>query len=297
MAAAWADHEVSNDEINSLKDLLFRLPELTGREWASLEMYIESPVGAAERARLVEQLTSQLQTSEDKQLAISALEELVSADGVVTDEERAVVEAIEAEINSVGTGLFGQLGRLVTPSVSRREEALQNAPNREDHFEDYIKNKVYYGLQLRLANSEGDSPPELSIPESDLRLLSLAGGLMARVAGVDLKVTDEEFDAMAKALRQVWSLDTEAAAFVTEVAVSEIGPDMDYFRLTREFFESTEETQRTKFLEILFRVADADGGVSNKETEEIRSISNALRLTHKQFIDSKLTIPKDRRAN
>lgn len=29
IAAAWADGSVNNDEINSLKDLLFQLPEMT----------------------------------------------------------------------------------------------------------------------------------------------------------------------------------------------------------------------------------------------------------------------------
>jgi uncharacterized membrane protein YebE (DUF533 family) len=41
IAAAWADGEVAHDEMNCLKDLLFRLPGLTGREWAMLEMYTE----------------------------------------------------------------------------------------------------------------------------------------------------------------------------------------------------------------------------------------------------------------
>jgi len=48
IAAAWADGEMTLEEINSLKELLFRLPraggvQITGREWAMLEMYIESP--------------------------------------------------------------------------------------------------------------------------------------------------------------------------------------------------------------------------------------------------------------
>ena len=35
ISTAWADGEVSHEEINSLKDLLFRLPNITGREWAN----------------------------------------------------------------------------------------------------------------------------------------------------------------------------------------------------------------------------------------------------------------------
>ncbi len=290
MAAAWADHEVSNEEINSLKDLLFRLPELTGREWATLEMYIESPVGDAERERLVDQLKGQLRSSKDKALAKQALEDLVGADGVVTDEERAVIDAIGAEIDAASIGLFG---RLVSGSVSRREESLRDAPNREEHFEDYIKNKVYYGVQLR----KKDQDVSLDIPDTELRLLSLAGGLMARVAHVDLEVTDDEIAAMIKALESGWDLNSDQAAFVVEVAVSEIGPDMDYYRLTREFFENTDQDQRVGFLKVLFAVGDADGRVTNEEIEEIRTIANALRLPHKDFIDAKLTIPKDRRSS
>ncbi|MFQ5921645.1 MAG: TerB family tellurite resistance protein [Anaerolineales bacterium] len=296
MAAAWADHEVSNEEINNLKDLLFRLPELTGREWAMLEMYIESPVGDAERERLVDQLKGQLQSAADKALAKQALEELASADGVVTDEERAVVDSIKTEIDSVSVGVFGQVGRLVSGSVSRREQALREAPNREDHFEDYIKNKVYFGVQLRMEGDDGKAV-SLDIPDAELRLLSLAGGLMARVAHVDLEIADDEIAAMVKALEEGWKLRSDQAAFVVEVAVSEIGPDMDYYRLTREFFESTSEEQRAEFLKVLFAVGDADGRVSNEEIEEIRTIANALRLPHKYFIDAKLTIPKERRAS
>jgi len=293
VAAAWADHRVTLDEINSLKDLLFRLPELTGREWAALEMYIDSPVGEPERDRLVQQLKQQLRSDSDKRLALRALDELVRAEGDAKPEELEVVQAIQREIEGVDTGLFGQLGRLVTGSLVRRQASLESAPNREERFEDFIKNKVYYGLERRMAKQDN----KIDLPERDLRLLCLAGGLMARVAHVDLKVTDEELQAMVSALRSAWDVTSDQAQFVAEVAVSEVGPDMDYYRLTRQFFEATDETQRGEFLEVLFAVADADGTVSHDEIEEIRAISNSLRLTHKRFIEAKLTIPRERRAS
>jgi hypothetical protein len=82
VAAAWADGEVAHDEVNSLKDLLFHLPELNARQWAELEIYLESPVDAAERTRLVEELRGEIRSVADKQLAISALHDLVEVDGV-----------------------------------------------------------------------------------------------------------------------------------------------------------------------------------------------------------------------
>ena len=155
IAAAWADGEMTLEEINSLKELLFRLPraggvQITGREWARLEMYIESPVGAAERARLVELLQAALRTPKDRALALSALEDLIQANGVVTDEEQAVVEEIKAAIEAVDLGMIGQLGRLIRGTAQRRSQAVADAPNREEYFEDFIKNKVYYAVQQRL---------------------------------------------------------------------------------------------------------------------------------------------------
>ncbi|MEE8568937.1 MAG: TerB family tellurite resistance protein [Anaerolineales bacterium] len=293
IAAAWADGEVAHEEVNCLKDLLFRLPGLTGREWAMLDMYIESPVGAAERERLVEQLQNELRSSRDKSLALQNLDDMVAADGIVSEEEKAIIEEIKSQIETANVSIFGQLGRVVKDSIQRREAALSDAPNREEHLEDFIKNKVYYGVQRRLELGE----VSLDIPEDRLRKLSMVGGLMARIAHVDLVVTNEEFKAIVNSLKNEWGISQDEATFVTEVAVSEVGPDMDYYRLTREFFTSTTEEERRKFLNVLFSVANADGFVSSKEIEEVRTIANSLRLTHKQFIDAKLTIPKDQRAN
>ena len=293
IAAAWADGEVAHDEVNCLKDLLFRLPGLTGREWAMLEMYIEAPVGAAERERLVKQLQDELRSSSDKSLALQSLGDLAHADGVVTEGEETIINEIKTQIESANAGVIGQLGRVVKNSIKRREAALSAAPNREEHFEDFIKNKVFYEVQRRLKLNK----TSLDIDEDRLRKLSLAGGLMARVAHVDLEITDDEYKAIANSLMAEWGISTEEAAFVTEVAVSEIGPDMDYYRLARQFFSSTDREERAKFLNILFSIANADGFVSNEEIEEIRAIANSLRLTHRQFIDAKKTIPQDQRAS
>jgi uncharacterized tellurite resistance protein B-like protein len=256
-------------------------------------MYIESPVGAAERAHLLEQLQEEMRSSRDREIALKALDDLAMADGVITDEERAIIAEMKSQIEHANVGLLGQLGRVVRGSMQRREAVLANAPNREEHFEDFIKNKVYYAVQRRLASDD----VILDIPEDRLRKLCLAGGLMARVANVDLEVTNDEFTAISESLIEGWGINPEEAAFVTEVAVSEIGPDMDYYRLSRGFFNATTIEERIQFVKVLFSVADADSFVSSQEIEEIRTIANGLHLTHKQFINAKLTIPRERRAN
>ena len=297
IAAAWVDGKITFEEINSLKDLLFRLPyagykqhsRITSREWAMLELYMQSPVGVEERARLVEQLQSALRTPRDRTLALSALEDLVQADGVITDDELAVVEEIKSAIDAVGLGIIAQLGRLIQGPVQRRSEAMANVPSRELYLEDFVKNRIFYAVRQRLNLGER----ALNIPETDLRKLSLAGGLMARVAHVDQEVAETEFDAMVHSLQAGWDITQDAAAVVAEVAVSEAGADLDYFRLTREFFASTTETERTRFLEVLFALARADGQVSYKENEEIRRIASSLNLTRRQFVDAKMRFRRE----
>lgn len=292
IAAAWADGKITLEEINSLKDLLFHLPRakrrqgrrITGREWATLEMYIESPVDAEERIRLVGELKAALRTPRDRELALTALEDLIHADGAETDEERAVMAEIKSAIESVDLGIIGQLGRLMRGPVQRRAESVASGPNRELFLDDFIKNKVYYAVRQRLTSEEAD----LQIPDEDLRKLSLATGLMARIAHVDRNVTENELGAIVEALQTGWDISQETAELIAEVAISEASADLDFFRLTREFTTSTSEDERVRFLDVLFAVAGADGQISRAEVSEIRHVSSSLNLSRQQFADARL---------
>lgn len=291
IAAAWADGKLGNDELNSLKDLLFRLPKvaperelhLSGRDWNLLELYMDSPVGPEERARLVAELQDALRGPQDRALVISALEELIASDGTVKPEEQTVVAQIRLALEEVDLGIFAQMGRLMRGPVARRSAAVAAAPNREQYFEDFVRNKIYYTVRQRM-HADGAA---LEVAEDDLRKLSLAGGLMARVAHVDEAVHEGERAAIVEALRRDWGLGDDAAALVVEVALAEVSASLDFFRLTREFSDATSEEERIRFLDVLFAVAAADGQISYEENEEIRRIALNINLTKSQFADAK----------
>lgn len=292
IAAAWADGEITRAEINTLTDLLSRLPyaglkrglQITGREWAMLKMYMDAPVSGDELARLVEELKTALHRPGDRTLAIAVLENLVQADGVVTDEERAAVEEIKSSLEAVDFGIFGQLGRLIRGPIQRHSQVLADAPNRERHLGDFISNRVYYKVRQRISPDETDR----EIPEAELRKLCLVGGLMALVAYVDQEVTENERDAIANALQAGRDITQEMAATIAEVAITEASAGLDEYRTASEYFASTAEQERVRLLDALFGVANADGQVSLEEHEEIRRIATILKLTQQQFIQAKL---------
>ncbi len=299
IAVAWSDGEMSNDEVNCLKDLLFTMRQsgfddvlqISGQEWARLDMYIETPVDEAERARLVADLQNALRSPDEKQFALNALQRMAEADGVVSDGEKDAVAAISQAIESVEMGFLGGLQRVVGGAMQRRADAVAGAPNREAYFDDFIKNKVYYSVSQRLRENDR----ELNISDEDLRTLSLVGGLMAKIAQLDRQVTEAEFESMINIIQTNWNLGLEEATFVTEVAVSSIDVTYDTFRMMREIATGASIEERQRVLVTLFAVANSDGDMSFDEVEEIRMIARGLDLSHKDFIDAKLKVLGKRR--
>lgn len=293
VAAAWADGNISIDEINSLKDLLFQLPEMTAADWAEIDIYIDSPVDDAERARLLDDLRRSLSSGAEREKAQRALDQIIQADGGVSQGEQAVVEEMQRALQQAHVGGLSSLGGLLHGKTKRRSEIVAAAPNRELYLDDFVKNKIYYSVTRRLTSEN----QETELSDAMLRKLSLAGGLMARVAFVDRQVTEAERGMIMQSLQNHWGLSPLEASLVAESALSEISKGMDYFRLTRQFFECTTEEERLRFLDVLFAITAADGGTTFDETEEIRSIANVLKLTHQQFIAAKLKIPRELRAD
>lgn len=292
IAVAWADGKVTHEEENSLKSFLLQLRstgfargiELTGREWARLDMYLVNPVNAAERARLVVELQEAVHTREQKQLAVQALRDVIAADGEVTAEERAVLADIEAALEDTSVGVSGLLQRMIGTRLRTRKEAIAHAPDREQFFNDFLRNRVYYALARHLP----DHDVTLELSEAEQRKLGLAGALLARVAHVDGRLTDAEFQALCGTIQAHWSLGETEAAFVAEVALESIDDAVDITYIRHELARTATVDERRQILTALFALAAADGEISQVEHEEIRQMARGLNLAHPDFIDAKL---------
>lgn len=301
IAAGWADKKLAPEEIDSLKDLLFEFRHLSdysarassnsgipSTEWTRFQMYTESPISMAELEDLENELREVVWSEEDKTFVISALQSMVEADGKITEDEQVILNRIKETIEAIDTGVFGDLGRLIRGALQRRSEAASKASNREKYFEEFLNNKVYYEVRRRLDLGEAN----LEIPDEDLRKLSVAGGLMARVAQVDNIVLEKESDHIMSILQNSWNLSREAAAFVITVAMSEVARNFDYLRMTREFLELAAPGERGNLLDVLFVVANADGKVSTEELKELRNIADYLLLSDNRVNEAQSKIPR-----
>ena len=291
VAAAWADGQLQNEEINSLKDLLFNLDEVTGEDWANLEIYMDSPVEPQEREELLRRILSQIKSEQDRDFVILTLENLFQADGIISDEEKAILEKIKEQTSSVDIGILAKLSKIIKDSINKRNQSYKSAVQREGQIDDYIENTIYYQLK---SDCEKNGV-EIDLPEQKIKQLCLAAGLLARIAAVDSGISDQEKQTIRQVLSKQWTLSEQEAHIITEISCNRTLKGLDYFRLTRGFFDCTSFDQRKNFIKCLFQIANASDKTSYEETEEIRKISNSLKLSHKDFIEAKLTIPDEER--
>jgi len=292
IAAAWADGELKNEEVNALKDLLFNLEDVTGKEWAQLQMYMDSPVSPEETEKLLGDVLSQIKSEDDKGLVISSLENLFGADGVISGEELILLEKIKDDVSQVSTGLLARLSKMMTGSMTKRETTYTGGAQRDTQVDDYIENRIYYHLKSA-ARKKGLA---IDLPDEKARQVCLAAGIMARISAVDSGISEQEKQTIKDVLARQWDLEEREAEILAELSCDSTLKGLDFFRLTRSFFECTSLEQRREFIKSLFTVANASEKTSYDETEEIRRIAKSLKLTHKDFIDAKLTIPDEDRV-
>jgi uncharacterized tellurite resistance protein B-like protein len=286
IATAWVDGKLQNEEINSLKDLIFSLEGISAEQWAELEIYIDSPVTSQERSELLDKVLGQVKTEKDKAFVIDTLEKLVQADGVVGDKETEVMNEFREEIASAKTGVLASITQLIKGAINKRSDQYLSSTQREAMLDDFMKNTIYY----QLVSDAKEKGIEINLDDQKIRKLCFAGGLMAKVAAVDSEISDEEIAAMKKYLSVLWKLSEVEAELVAEISCQRTLKGIDYYRLTRGFCECTNYDERRIFLACLFQIANACKKTSFDETEEIRTISQSLKLAHKDFIAAKVTI-------
>ena len=285
---AWIDGWLEPEEINALKELLFLLPDISGEDWTQLELYMTHAVSDAERQDLLERVLSGIRSSQDKQLVIQTLEKLVAGDGSGRASESAFLEQIRQDIEGRSSGLLGHLTAPFRQALKRKA----GQGSREDRIEDFIKNTIYFQLTSEL-QQRGRT---LSFPETEARKICLAAGLMAHVAWVDNEVCHREREAMSQGLQQLWNVPEDEAWLITEMSRARIMNGLDLVRLTRGFCHHTSIEERKAFLRCLFAIANAAEDTSHTEIEAIRQIAKSFELPHQEFIEAKLTIPRQDRA-
>ena len=272
VVAAWSDDDLSNSELNYIKELARRF-ELTDEEWFQIQPYIEGPVPPEEQEAVARDLLARISNDSERKSIIKHLKDLTKADGRVSKDERELLTRYQTILEEASTPaiLFGRLKSLIQKPIKHSTVDLN----------EFLRNKVLYKLRQRIG-SEQITPA--------MYQLSLIGGLMAIVARADNDITDEEISKIRSFLSKVDVFTETAIELLLTIIREESARGLDRHRLIAEYMQDRDLSARIELLDLLFGVARADGEVKHAELEELRAISSALHLSHSQYIAAKLRI-------
>ena len=284
IAAAWADGDIHTDEINVLKDLIFNLHGITGEDWQLLELYMDSPVSDEETQQLMADVMEMVTHSSDKLLISNTLKELIEADGKPSAEEQEFIQKVEQALAGKRTNPVSFIGGLLKKSISFKSK---DVPKREKHFEEYVRNTVYYQLH------HDDKHSKFTIDDEYLRKLCLKAGLLARVCFQDGEPDEDEIKTVQNVLKKLGNISDEEASLLVEAGFNRAARGLDYGHICRSYFEITDYDERCDFMKTLFKAAAASNGSCHDEIESIRDISIHLKIPHSKFVEAKLTVFPD----
>lgn len=127
-------------------------------------------------------------------------------------------------------------------------------------------------------------------PEHTLRLATAA--LLVEMARQDEEVHIKERDAAAAALREHFGLSMEEVTTLYALAEAEANEATDYYQFTTLLKEHLSYEQKVQVVELLWRVAAADGYIDRYEEHMVRRIAELLYLPHSSFIRAKHRVLK-----
>jgi uncharacterized tellurite resistance protein B-like protein len=133
-------------------------------------------------------------------------------------------------------------------------------------------------------------------PESAKRIAAFAF-VLSRVAGADLKISEEETRRMERIIMDRAGLPEEQAVLVVEIARHQnmLFGGTDNFLVTREIRQTATHEERRELLRCLFAVSAADDSISTVEEGAVTQIASELGIDRREMVQIRATF-RDQRA-
>jgi uncharacterized tellurite resistance protein B-like protein len=140
----------------------------------------------------------------------------------------------------------------------------------------------------RIAMPAGESGAAAGSDEHRLQLATAA--LLLEVARADRVSEDLEMDAVELAIGRVFELSREEANELIDLAEVEVDESTSHFGFTSLVKDQFSPAQKVQLVEMLWRVAVADGNVDKYEENLVRRIADLIYVPHRDFIAAKLRV-------
>ncbi|WP_305042711.1 tellurite resistance TerB family protein [Geoalkalibacter sp.] len=118
--------------------------------------------------------------------------------------------------------------------------------------------------------------------------------LLLEAAHADERLREVELRLVENILSDKFALSPQATAELMDLAERVRRESFDLYQFTREVNENFSGEQKLAVLENLWRVIYADGHLDSHEEALMRQLTSLLRLSHRQMIEAKLRVQRER---
>jgi uncharacterized tellurite resistance protein B-like protein len=131
----------------------------------------------------------------------------------------------------------------------------------------------------------GDRPPQQQDP---LRLATAA--VLLDIGYADGTLTREEDDDLLSYLKRAFALDDTMAQELVKAAAEIRAQTIDHFALTHFIRRNAPLNDRIEIVKTMWRMAYADGRLTEYENYLVRKLADLLGLEHHVMIDAKVSV-------
>jgi len=282
VAAAWADGDLSVQEIRTIAQYLQRL-RLDDDEAAEIQSLLRRRLSPTEAMELVQEQLLVLGTAEEQRTLVAAVEDLLLADDRFEPEEAAFLREIRDLTREVSTPqlfvsrLRALWARAPSSDVAQRAEMSQFLKTRVlDHF---------HG-RLALARARAGLSIDDGIADAELYRAVIWAGLLSEIARADAGLCPAEREQLLDLLAVAGTVPKPDLEVIVAAFSDGSLAGIDLSMLVREFLTMAGADDAAVVLDGLFLVAVADGSLKDREVSLIRAISRGAGFPDQTFVDA-----------
>ena len=147
--------------------------------------------------------------------------------------------------------------------------------------------KAFFDNQLNAGDDQVDR---------EHRLQLAAAALLIETAKADFQRDTDETGAIEAALGKTFDLSADELSQLLDMAEEETREATSLYQFTRLINDHYDEQRKIHLIELLWRVAYADGEISKYEDHLIRRVAELTYVSHKDFIATKLAVEQENRS-
>jgi uncharacterized tellurite resistance protein B-like protein len=119
--------------------------------------------------------------------------------------------------------------------------------------------------------------------------------LCIEIARIDEKFTQHELETLLSILIEKYNLSSDNAEALMAVADQALEDSVDLWQFAQLINENYAIEEKMEIIEMLWKIVYVDGKMDEHEHYLMDKLSSLLRLSHKQLIDAKLKVLRDRK--